>query len=284
MAKTSKRAQIVALKEAGHSARSVAKLLGACKQTVYNVMKRLKQTGSVSTKPIPCRPRAGCTKKLVDAVRKKVFRSPRRSMCKLAKDHGVSSRTMKRIIKDDLGLESHKMQRRHLILAASKDNWLHRAKKMLERINSAGDKAFTWSDETIFTVEPQISQQNDRILADGLSGVDPAARTVFRRQKPADVMVWAAVASDVSQQWCKTHMTDFCDKDMWPPSSPDLDFAIWSILGTDVCATPHSNTANLKLVLQATWCNLDEGTVRRSCLSALGRFEAVVKARGVHIE
>ena len=73
------------------------------------------------------------------------------------------------------------------------------SKIMFEKINSAGDKAFIWSDEKIFTVEPQINQQNDRILADGPSGVDPAVRTVFRRQKPADVMVWAAVASDGSK-------------------------------------------------------------------------------------
>ena len=70
---------------------------------------------------------------------------------------------------------------------------------MFEKINSAGDKAFIWSDEKIFTVEPQINQQNDRILADGSSGVDPAVRDRVSPQRPADVMVWAAVASDGSK-------------------------------------------------------------------------------------
>ena len=74
-----------------------------------------------------------------------------------------------------------------------------KSKIMLEKMNSAGDKGFIWSDEKIFTMEPQINQQNARILADGPSGVDPAVRTVFRRQKPADVMVWAAVAPDGSK-------------------------------------------------------------------------------------
>lgn len=67
---------------------------------------------------------------------------------------------------------------------------------MLEEIRSAGDKAFIWSDEKIFTVEPQINQQNDRVLGKSTSSIDPAIRTVYRRQKPAGVMVWAAVASD----------------------------------------------------------------------------------------
>ena len=39
-----------------------------------------------------------------------------------------------------------------------------------------------------------------------------------------------------------------------------------------------------KLTLQTAWSNLDESAVRRSCLSAVLRFEAVVKAKGGHIE
>lgn len=182
---------------------------------------------------------------------------------------------MRRIVKDDLGLKPYKMQRLHLIFATSKEKRLHRAKKILKEISSAGNKAFTWSDEKILTVQPQMNSQNDRVLADGPSSIDLAIRTVFRRQKPAGVMVWGAVASDgskgplvfieegvkvnaqvyiqllkehvlpwatesfrdgyvfvqdgapshtarVTQEWCKTHMAGFWDKDMWPPSSPDL--------------------------------------------------------------
>ena len=35
------------------------------------------------------------------------------------------------------------------------------------------------------------------------------------------------------QEWCKRNITEFWPKELWPPSSPDLNtmnFAIWSIL------------------------------------------------------
>ena len=63
-----------------------------------------------------------------------------------------------------------------------------------------------------------------------------------------------------------------------------MDFAVWGILEREVCATSHSSTAALKPVLETAWANLDEDTVRRSCLSAVGSFEAAVKAKGSHIQ
>ena len=81
-------------------------------------------------------------------------------------------------------------------------------------------------------------------------------------------------------------MPGFWDKDMWPPSSPDLnpmDFTTWAILESEMCATPHSSIAALKLALETAWSNFDEDTVRRSRLSAGGGFGAGVKTKGGHI-
>ena len=340
MGKSGKRDQIVALKEVGLTNKRISKQLNVSIKTVYNVLKRFKETASTATKSIPGRKRSVRTKRLVDTIRKKVSRNPRRSIRQMAKDLKVSRRTVGRVVKEGLGLTSYKMQRRHLISSASKAKRLDRTKKMLEEMRSAGDKVFIWSDEKIFTVEPQINQQNDRVLAASSSCIDPAVRTVYRRQKPAGVMVWAAVASDgtksplvfikegvkvnsqvylkmleeqvltwvtesfpggyvftqdgapshtsnVTQQWCKSHFKGFWDKNMWPPSSPDInpmDFAIWSILESDVCAGPHSSTAVLRQALENAWSNISEDTVRRSCQSVVKRLEAVVKAKGGHIE
>ena len=77
--------------------------------------------------------------------------------------------------------------------------------------------------------------------------------------------------ANFTQQWCKTHMPGFWDKNMWPSSSPDLspmDFTTWAILEREMCATPHSSIAALKLALDTAWSIFDEGTVRRSCHSA----------------
>ena len=128
--------------QAGHSVRSVPKQLGVAMKTVNNLMKCLKGTGTVSTKPIPGRTRHVRTKKLVDIVHKMVSRNPWRNMRKLAKDLDFSPKTIRRIINDVLSLESYTMQRRHLISAASKERRLHRAQKILEEIRSAGSKVF----------------------------------------------------------------------------------------------------------------------------------------------
>ena len=48
-------------------------------------------------------------------------------------------------------------------------------------------------------METEINQQTDRVLTASSSSVDPAIRTACRRQKPAGVMVWASVASDVAK-------------------------------------------------------------------------------------
>ena len=92
--------------------------------------------------------------------------------------------------------------------------------------------------------------------------------------------------ANFTQQWCKTHMPGFWDKDMWPPSSPGLspmDFTTWAILEREMCVTPHSSMADLKLALETAWSDFDEGTVRRSRLSAGGGFGAGVKTKGGHI-
>ena len=89
-------------------------------------------------------------------------------------------------------------------------------------------------------------------------------------------------SSKATQQWCKIHLKRFRGKDMLSPSSPNvnpMDFAIWSILERDVCATPHSSTADLKLVLETAWANLSEDVMRRSRLSLKARLEAMVKAK-----
>ena len=67
-----KRMKIVALKQAGHSSKDVAKLVSVDLKTVYNVMKRFNDTGTTVSKPKCGRKRTVCTKALVDVVRKQI--------------------------------------------------------------------------------------------------------------------------------------------------------------------------------------------------------------------
>ena len=142
MAEITKRAQIAAPMQAGHSVRSVPKQLGFAIKTANKIMKCLKETVTVSMKFMSGRTRHVRSKMLVDIVHKMVFRNPRRSMRKLARDLDFSPKMIRRIINDDFSIKPYMMQRRHLISAASKEKRLHRAQKILEEIRSAGNKVF----------------------------------------------------------------------------------------------------------------------------------------------
>ena len=50
--------------------------------------------------------------------------------------------------------------------------------------------------------------------------------------------------ANLVQEWCKENMAGFWSKELWPPSSPDLnpiDFAIWSNLESKACSSNHSS-------------------------------------------
>lgn len=116
----------------------------------------------------------------------------------MAKDLKMSARSMRRVVKEDLGLKAYKFQRRHLISEASKKKRLDRGKKMLKEIERAGQKSIIWSDEKVFTVQAVNNPQNDRVYAANPGDLPEGSRAHLRRQKPAGVMVWAAVGSDGS--------------------------------------------------------------------------------------
>ena len=44
------------------------------------------------------------------------------------------------------------------------------------------------------------------------------------------------------QEWCYKNMASFWTKELWPPSSTDLnpmDIAVWSILESNACSSYH---------------------------------------------
>ena len=51
-----------------------------------------------------------------------------------------------------------------------------------------------FSDKKIFTAEAKLNSQNDGVLAKKVKGIAENIRNIYHRQKPASVMVWAAVS------------------------------------------------------------------------------------------
>lgn len=96
-----------------------------------------------------------------------------------------------------------------------------------------------------------------------------------------------AHTANVTQKWCKDNFKGFWDKTLWPPSSPDInpmDFAIWSILESDVSSRSYPNLNSLNAAIHSAWAKLDEEVVRRSCASVTSRIKLMIKAKGGHFE
>ena len=85
-------------------------------------MKRFNDNGTTVSKPKCGRKLTVCTKALVDVVRKRTSRKPRRSVRELAKTLGVAGTTIRRVVHDHLGMKLYKIQRPQLISALSKEN------------------------------------------------------------------------------------------------------------------------------------------------------------------
>ena len=96
-----------------------------------------------------------------------------------------------------------------------------------------------------------------------------------------------AHTSKKTQEWCKSQFPNFWSKEMWPPSSPDLnpmDFSVWAILESEACAKAHKSVDDLKASLKRAWSKIPQEKLRAAVASFRGRLEATVKANGGHIE
>ncbi len=70
-------------------------------------------------------------KKVIEAVRSRIHRNPRRKQKLLVSDMEISMKTVLRILTDDLHLKAYKQYTGHLLDVCLKRIWLERSKKLL---------------------------------------------------------------------------------------------------------------------------------------------------------
>ena len=277
------RRKIIDFHNGGMSIRKIAERLDETKSTVHYTIKRYKSTDSIIDKPKSGRPRSLRSRGLINKVREMIRRNPRRSARDMAKKYGTSHTNVLKVLKFDLKQQCFKYVRRQVLSAATVEKRRLRGRILLDWLNRDTRSSVIWSDEKIFTVQQAWNRQNDRLWAVDLEAIPINQRTVFVRQHPAHVMVWAGVTCDgrktplivipegvkvntkvyldllkdqvlpwaqqeygesgycfmqdgapahtsnATQAWCRTNFSEFWDKQMWPPSSPDLnpmDFSV----------------------------------------------------------
>ena len=90
-----------------------------------------------------------------------------------------------------------------------------------------------------------------------------------------------------TQTWYEHHFPRFWRKELWPPSSPDLnplDFCVWCILEKEACVTAHTYTEALKKSLKRKWATIPEQTFRTAVKSFSRGLECIIEAKCRHIQ
>ena len=116
-----KRAAIIQLHRAGKTNSEILKLLKAPRSTVYHTVSRFKELQSTDDRPRSGRPRSSRTPKVINAVKARIRRNPKRSMRAMARDMNVSEKTIRNIVKIDLKMSSFKMQTRQYLTDLQKE-------------------------------------------------------------------------------------------------------------------------------------------------------------------
>ncbi|KAI6653122.1 hypothetical protein LOD99_3958 [Oopsacas minuta] len=118
MEKEAKRSLIILYHDEGKSASVISKILSINRWIVYRTIKRYKETGSTQDRFRKGRPRSVRTPAVRKLVRERVRKNPVRSIQSMAKDFNITTRSMGKIVKEDLGLKCYKF--RESLVAALK--------------------------------------------------------------------------------------------------------------------------------------------------------------------
>ncbi len=190
---------IIKLHQAGHSCRAIAEALKSIQVSKSNVsytIRQFQETNSLNDQPKPGHLRSVRTKRLVEATQMKIHRNnKKRYIRNMALEAGVNREVMRKIVREDLRIKPHHLQKWQLLSNATVEKRLARAKVLCNWLKSRTQESIIWTDEKILTVEAAFNSHNDRILAKDIAKVPMKDRTVFRHQKPASIMVRAGVTT-----------------------------------------------------------------------------------------
>ncbi|GBN79769.1 hypothetical protein AVEN_56597-1 [Araneus ventricosus] len=157
------------------------------RKTISLWVANFRETGSCLKRKSPGRPRHVRTLENVAAARDAVTKSPRRSACKQASALGLSQRSLRRILHEDLKFHPNKMM---LVQEMKECNWPNR-KKCCEVLleNVVPDDVVLSSDEAHFHLSGCVNKQNFRYWAES----NPRQKHE-RPLHTEHVTVWCAVS------------------------------------------------------------------------------------------
>lgn len=195
MSRENQRVTVVELHKQGVKTADIIRTTGYERRTVYNIVKRFKETGGTADRPRSGRPITATTPENVNKVRCRIRRNREQSMRKMAKELGVDEKSIRHIVRRKLRLRSYKIARVHFLNEAMKAKRLQKCRRMRRLVGGGRLSKVLFTDEKIFTVEPLHNRQNRRQLLRKGQQKTAAAKTIGCSHFPASVMVWAGICA-----------------------------------------------------------------------------------------
>lgn len=183
------------------SQKDISIAVGVSRWTVKRVLDREKK-GQLSAKVATGRPRSARVPRIVAAIKRKIRANPVRSMRKMAKEHGISDFSVRKIVKDDCGAKSRARKKTHMITNRIRELRVERCKKIMNYLKRK-KTVILFTDESMFTVDPVSNSRTDRYISSlPVKDVPDEHKNVFLTKHPASVMVFGLVASD-GKKWTR---------------------------------------------------------------------------------
>ncbi|XP_033228815.1 uncharacterized protein LOC117180425 [Belonocnema kinseyi] len=129
-----KRNSVIALYFAGKSQPAIVRELNHLKVNkvfVYRTIDRYNNAGSIAKRHGGGHQKTETSREMVQKVRKRLERNPRRKANQMAKELKISNHSIRRILKNDLKIKPYKIQKAHDLTPKQQQVRLERAKEFL---------------------------------------------------------------------------------------------------------------------------------------------------------
>ena len=154
-----------------------------------------RQSGSIQLKGTRGGPRIVRTKENIQKVKNRLRRKKRVSARKLSMELGISATSVRRILKDDLGLRPYKKVIEPALSDAQKIKRKQFANWVRTNFRKEDTLRILFSDEKFFDIDGVYNSQNDRVWAVDRADADGKGGIKQNRKFPQKVMVWLGACS-----------------------------------------------------------------------------------------
>ena len=164
-------------------------------RTIERWCQMIRRSGSITLSgPQGC-PRLVTTKATIQKVKHRFRRKKRVSARKIAIELDISARSVRRILKNDLGLSAYKKVIEPSLSDDQKVKWKQFANWLRTNFRKEDTLKILFSDENMFDIDGVYNTQNDRVWAVDRADANKNGGIQRRRKFPRKVMVWLGTRS-----------------------------------------------------------------------------------------